>query len=151
VATGHATLYWDTGLSDVLAKLSAGRYLAGDVGVTVDLSRVFQNGVRMGGFFTKTNASAQQFGEGSFDKGIYVSIPFDAMMTRSNSSVGYVLWQPLIRDGGAKLERAVQLYDLTGLLDKRTLQYKSAELGNEIAVPSQKKTGFGSKPGGMDW
>jgi Exopolysaccharide biosynthesis protein YbjH len=151
VDTGHATLYWDTGLSDVLAKLSAGRYLAGDAGVTVDLSRVFQNGVRMGGFITKTNASAQQFGEGSFDKGIYVSIPFDAMMTRSNSSVGYVLWQPLIRDGGAKLEREVQLYDLTGLLDKRTLQYKPAELGNEIAVPSQKKIGFGSEPGGTDW
>jgi Exopolysaccharide biosynthesis protein YbjH/Capsule biosynthesis GfcC len=151
VDTGHATLYWDTGLSDVLAKLSAGRYLAGDLGVTVDLSRVFQNGVRMGGFFTKTNATAQQFGEGSFDKGIYVSIPFDAMMTRSNSSVANVLWQPLIRDGGAKLEREVRLYDMTELLDKRTLQYMPAKLGNEIAVPSQKKTGFGSKPGGTEW
>jgi hypothetical protein len=151
VDTGHATLYWDTGLSDVLAELSAGRYLAGDVGVTVGLSRVFQNGVRMGGFLTKTNVSAQQFGEGSFDKGIYVSIPFEAMMTKSDSSVGNILWQPLIRDGGAKLEREVRLYDLTGLLDKRTLQYKPAELGNEIAVPSQKKIGFGSEPGGTDW
>ena len=149
--TGHATLYWDTGLSDVLAELSAGRYLAGDAGVTVGLSRVFQNGVRMGGFLTKTNVSAQQFGEGSFDKGIYVSIPFEAMMTKSDSSVGNILWQPLIRDGGAKLERAVRLYDMTELLDKRTLQYMPAELGNEIAVPSQKKIGFGSKPDGTDW
>lgn len=151
INTGHATLYWDTGLSDVLVKLSAGRYLAGDAGMTVDLSRVFKNGVRMGGFFTKTNVSAQQFGEGSFDKGIYVSIPFDALLTKSNNSVGYILWQPLIRDGGAKLEREVQLYDMTKLLDERTLQYMPAELGNEIAVPSQKKTGFGSKPGGTDW
>jgi len=151
VDTGHATLYWDTGLSDVLAELSAGRYLAGDAGVTVGLSRVFQNGVRMGGFLTKTSVSAQQFGEGSFDKGIYVSIPFEAMMTKSDSSVGNILWQPLIRDGGAKLERAVRLYDMTELLDKRTLQYMPAELGNEIAVPSQKKIGFGSKPDGTDW
>ena len=38
--TGHATLYWDTGWNDVVAKVSAGRYLAGDLGVTMDLSEV---------------------------------------------------------------------------------------------------------------
>jgi hypothetical protein len=40
---------------------------------------------------------------------------------------------------------------MTELLDKRTLQYMPAKLGKEIAVPSQKKTGFGSKPGGTEW
>src|SRR3970040_807650 len=34
VATGHATTYWDTGWNNVQATLSAGRYLAGDKGVT---------------------------------------------------------------------------------------------------------------------
>ena len=86
VATGHATLYWDTGWNNVMANLSAGRYLAKDVGVTVQLSRVFQNGVTIGGFFTKTNMSAATFGEGSFDKGVYVSVPFDAFLTRSSST-----------------------------------------------------------------
>lgn len=139
IETGHATLYWDTGWNDVLANLSAGRYLAGDTGVTVELSRVFQNGVRFGGYFTKTNVSAQQFGEGSFDKAIYVSIPFDAMLTKSTAKIGHFIWKPLIRDGGAKLGREVQLYDMTKLLDGRALQYRPAELGNHIVIPSQRQ------------
>jgi hypothetical protein len=143
IETGHATLYWDTGWNDVLAKLSTGRYLAGDVGVTVDLSRVFQNGVRLGGYFTKTNVSAQQFGEGSFDKAIYVNIPFDAMLTKSSSKTAYLIWKPLIRDGGAKLNREVQLYDMTQLLDERALQYHSADLDNQIPIPSQHKLSWG--------
>lgn len=126
VLTGHGTLYWDTGWQDVLATLSAGRYLAGDIGVTVDLSKVFRNGVRVGAFFTKTNVSAQQFGEGSFDKGIYLSIPFDAFMTKSSDTVGNFLWKPLTRDGGAKLDRAVALYDLTSVRGDRTLIFEPA-------------------------
>ncbi len=127
VLTGHGTMYWDTGWQNVLATVSAGRYLAGDMGATFDLSRVFRNGARIGAFFTKTNVSAQQFGEGSFDKGIYFSIPFDAMLTKSSDSVGSFLWKPLTRDGGAILDRAVLLYDLTNARSDRTLQYEPAE------------------------
>lgn len=123
VTTGNATLYWDTGWNDVRATLSAGRYLAGDTGGTIQLERIFRNGVSMGGFITKTNVSAQQFGEGSFNKGIFVNIPFDAMLTRSSSSIAHFYWQPLIRDGGVMLDRQVQLYDLTKLLDERAMQY----------------------------
>lgn len=123
VTTGNLTLYWDTGWNDVRATLSAGRYLAGDAGGTMQLERIFQNGVSMGGFVTKTNVSAQQFGEGSFNKGIFITIPFDAMMTRSSGSTATFLWQPLIRDGGAMLDRQLRLYDMTRLLDARAAQY----------------------------
>jgi hypothetical protein len=138
VGTGHATLYWDTGWNDVSANISAGRYLAGDTGVTVVMSRVFQNGISFGGYFTKTNVSAEQFGEGSFDKGLYVIIPFDAMLTKSGSKSGLLAWHPLVRDGGAKLQREVPLYDMTNVLDKRTLEYKSVDPENYIPVPSQR-------------
>jgi membrane-associated phospholipid phosphatase len=111
--TGHVSLYWDTGIQDIQATLQAGRYLARDVGVTVDLARVFDNGVKMGAWFTKTDMSAKEFGEGSFDKGIYVDIPFDAMMTSSSSSIANLIWQPLLRDGGARLNRSVTLDELT--------------------------------------
>ncbi len=144
VLTGHATLYWDTGWNNVMAKLSAGQYLAGDKGFTVDLSRVFDNGVKMGGYFTKTNVSAQQFGEGSFDKGIYFQIPFDAMLTKSSDITGTMLWQPLIRDGGAKLYREVQLYDLTSARDDRTLRYKVAPPADEFTVPEDLPNGIQS-------
>jgi hypothetical protein len=115
VNTGHATLYWNTGWQDIVAKLSVGQYLAADRGGTVDLARQFANGVRIGAFMTRTNVSAAQFGEGSFDKGIYVSIPFDVMMTRSSSSIADLIWRPLTRDGGAKLNRGFELFDLTSL------------------------------------
>ncbi len=113
VVTGHASVYWDTGIDDINATLHAGRYLAGDIGVTLDVSRSFSNGVRMGAFATKTNVSAAQFGEGSFDKGIYVDIPFDAMMTRSSTSFASIMYHPLLRDGGAMLDRQFTLYDMT--------------------------------------
>jgi len=118
VNTGHGTLYWDTGWNDINAKISAGQYLAGDRGVTVDLSRRFSNGVVVGAYATKTNVSAAQFGEGSFDKGIYVSFPFDAILPRSSNTSGTILWQPLLRDGGAKLARAQSLYYMTNQMDR---------------------------------
>ena len=48
VSTGHASIYWDTGWNQVLAKLSIGQYLAKDKGATLDLSRTFNTGVTMG-------------------------------------------------------------------------------------------------------
>lgn len=113
VATGHATLYWDTGIQDILATVSAGRYLAGDIGITLDLAKVFPNGVQMGAWATKTNVSAKEFGEGSFDKGIYLRVPFDAMLSFSTGTVANLIWNPLTRDGGAKLGRMVKLEELT--------------------------------------
>jgi hypothetical protein len=113
VVTGHVTAYVDTGIQHVLAKISYGRYLAGDTGTTIDLSRVFDNGVRMGAYATFTNVSRAQFGEGSFDKGIYITVPFDLMLPRSTQQQSVFLWQPLMRDGGAKLQRDYGLYDMT--------------------------------------
>lgn len=115
--TGHATIYWDTGWKDVNAKISVGQYLAGDKGVTLDLSRRFKNGVEMGVFATKTNVTAEQFGEGSFDKGIYLTIPFDVLLTKSTGGAANFVWNPLTRDGGAKLKRSATLFELTRLRD----------------------------------
>ena len=113
VTTGHASLYWDTGWHGVTAKISAGQYLAGDRGVTIDIMRRFNNGFVLGAYATKTNVSSEQFGEGGFDKGIYVSIPMDAILPRSTKFSLNFLWNPLTRDGGARLARNHSLYDLT--------------------------------------
>ncbi|MDR9439317.1 MAG: YjbH domain-containing protein [Halomonas sp.] len=110
--TGHATAYVDTGLEDILAQVSVGRYLAGDVGTTLDLSREFDSGVRVGAWGTWTDAD-EAFGEGGFDKGLYLSIPFDALFTRSSRDRARIDWRPLTRDGGARLDRRHNLYDLT--------------------------------------
>jgi hypothetical protein len=110
--TGHATAYVETGIEDILAKVSVGRYLAGDVGTTLDFSREFDSGVNVGAWGTWTDAG-DAFGEGGFDKGLYLSIPFDAFFTRSSRDRATIAWRPLTRDGGAQLERSHTLYDLT--------------------------------------
>ena len=87
------------------AKISYGEYLAGDEGVTIDLSRSFANGTKFGIFASFTDVSTEQFGEGSFDKGIYFNIPvFGNLINYS--------WRPLTKDPGAKLNRKNTLHDL---------------------------------------
>ncbi len=113
VATGHVTLYAKTGFEGVLAQVKMGRYLAGDLGTTIDLSREFRNGVRIGAYATFTDVSSQQFGEGSFDKGMYVLLPLDLLLPTRTRSVANLTYSPLTRDGGARLNRRYTLYDLT--------------------------------------
>ena len=86
-------------------KISAGEYLAGDVGYTIEFSRTFYNGVYFGGFATFTDVSTDQFGEGSFDKGIFFNIPIYGNL------VNYT-WRPLTKDPGAKLNRRHTLHGL---------------------------------------
>lgn len=134
VTTGNVTLYWDTGWNGVRVDLSVGQYLAKDRGATLDISRVFRNGVTIGAYATKTNVTSKQFGEGSFDKGIYVTIPFDALFTRSTGGVAAIRWSPLTRDGGAKLARQFTLYDITDKSNPRNLWFApplAAQMGPE--------------------
>ena len=86
-------------------KISAGEYLAGDVGSTIEFSRTFSSGVKFGAFATFTDVSTEQFGEGSFDKGIFFNIPI------FGNSIAYT-WRPLTKDPGAKLVRRNSLHDL---------------------------------------
>ena len=62
-----------------------------------------------------------QYGEGSFDKGLYVLIPFDAFFVRHSDSVANMLFTPLIRDGGDMLMRKYKLYDMTRTRDSNAL------------------------------
>lgn len=136
--TGHASLYWQTPWHDINMVLSAGQYLAQDRGVTLGVSRTFRNGVTMGAFATKTNVSAAQFGEGSFNKGVYWSIPLDAMMPSSSRQVATFHWVPLTRDGGAMLNRPLQLMGGTSLLDPRQYTQKPAPRPDDERLPDDR-------------
>jgi len=104
--TGHLNFYYrNYGRIPFDAKISYGEYLAGDEGLTIDLSRSFSNGTKFGIFASFTDVSTDDFGEGSFDKGIYFNIPvFGNLINYS--------WRPLTKDPGAKLNRKHSLYDL---------------------------------------
>ena len=103
--------YWDTGYYDYLAQLDYGKYLAGDIGSTLTLTRNFKNGWKAGGFFTLTNASFASFGEGSFDKGIFFTIPLNPFIPyETRGSFGETI-RPIQGDGGARLEVEGRLYN----------------------------------------
>lgn len=111
--TGHASVYYQPyWFPNTLLRISAGQYLAEDKGVTVDFSKQFDSGVIVGAFATKTNLSAEEYGEGSFTKGFYVSVPFDLMTIKSTHSRATISWMPLTRDGGQTLGRKYSLYDV---------------------------------------
>lgn len=109
VLTGHASAYMDLGRG-FLGQVDVGRYLAGDYGATFSLDRTFDNGWSVGGFFTLTNVSAEDFGEGSFDKGIRFSIPVGWFLgTTGKQGVGTTI-RPIQRDGGQRLDVPGRLY-----------------------------------------
>ncbi|MCM0147586.1 YjbH domain-containing protein [Photobacterium galatheae] len=114
--TGHTTLYYQpqwSFLPNTLMKLSAGRYLTEDVGVTFDFSKQFDSGIIAGAFVTLTNLSAEEYGEGSYNKGFYISIPYDLMTIKPSRNRATISWLPLTRDGGQMLNRKYQLYNIT--------------------------------------
>ncbi|MGE8288201.1 MAG: YjbH domain-containing protein [Stenotrophomonas sp.] len=118
VVTGHLNVHYAWGNDrDVQASVHAGRYLARDWGATLSLQRNFRNGVKMGAYATRTDVSSEAFGEGSFDKGIFVALPFDLLLPRSTRAEARFHWNPLYRDGGARLARSTDLYRITADAD----------------------------------
>ena len=110
VVTGHVSAYAQLG-GGFEAQLDVGRYLAGDIGATLSIDRDFANGWRLGVFATKTNVSAAEFGEGSFDKGIRLSVPLTFLTGQPNQNIYNVTIRPIQRDGGARLDVRNRLYE----------------------------------------
>ena len=109
--TGHVTLYYASPWYNLNFLLSAGRYLAGDQGITVQATRRFASGIEVGAFFTNTNVSSAQFGEGSFDKGIIIRMPLGfTLPTNTQNEFGMII-RPVQRDGGQKLDGGSMLYE----------------------------------------
>ena len=102
VATGHLSLYADLPVWDLYAVLRGGRYLAGDWGGTVEIGRRFRSGIEIGGFATFTNVPFGRFGEGSFDKGIYLRFPLQLLGQETAARAAAVV-RPVVRDGGQRL------------------------------------------------
>ena len=101
--TGFASLYYASPIYNFDLAIHAGRYLAKDKGYTVEIRRSFDNGFSIGAFATFTGLSASDFGEGSFDKGLFFKIPFNSF-TKNNTRFNYTTTlRSLTRDGGQRL------------------------------------------------
>ncbi len=111
--TGHLGFYFDMPYQ-IRSQILVGKYLAGDKGATLDLSRRFKSGFTLGIFATKTDLSAEEFGEGSFDKGFYISVPTQLFYSDFRSGVISFGLHPLTKDGGAILNKHNSLIGILG-------------------------------------
>ena len=102
--TAFASIYWASPFYNFDVAMHAGKYLAKDVGATLEVRRTFTNGWMVGLWATKTDVSSEDFGEGSFDKGMFFKIPFDRLFGRNTRSGYSARIRPIQRDGGQRLE-----------------------------------------------
>jgi len=128
VLTGHISIYYASPWYDLNFAVRAGQYLAGDRGLTFEATRRFSTGVEIGAFVTRTNVSAAQFGEGSFDKGIIIRIPLGWISPiETQAQLGMEL-RPIQRDGGQRLQGDTTLYDWS----RRTSEDGMERTGGQI-------------------
>lgn len=125
--SGYYYPQWDF-LQDLMIQVDVGQFLAGDVGTQLNVSKQFKSGVIAGAYASFTDLSAEEFGEGSFTKGFYISIPFDIMTVKPSNNRANFSWQPLTRDGGQKLGRKYSLIELT---DERNPWYQRPNTSDE--------------------
>jgi hypothetical protein len=126
--TGFLSLYYAV-TPEYDLRLDLGQYLGGDRGGTLAVERRFANGWRIGAYATQTNVSYADFGEGSFDKGIYFTIPLELITGRATTERAEVTIQPILRDGGARLNLGPSLYEAVrpgqaGDLERDWLSFK---------------------------
>ena len=104
VLTGHISAYWATPYYNFDIAIHAGQYLAEDVGATFEARRTFRNGWQIGVWATLTNVPFEEFGEGSFDKGMYFQVPLDGLFGSRTRSTFSTRMRPIQRDGGQRLD-----------------------------------------------
>jgi len=104
VLTGHVSAYWATPWYNYDVAVHVGRYLAKDLGATIEVRRTFDNGWVVGAFATFTDVSAADFGEGSFDKGIFFRVPLDQILPGNTRASYSNTIRSIQRDGGQSLQ-----------------------------------------------
>ena len=79
-------------------------------------------------FFYLTDAGFQDFGEGSFDKGIFLTIPYNSILPyQTTGSVSETI-KPIQGDGGARLTVNDRLYKLVNDKSKKSLKTNWARI-----------------------
>lgn len=91
-------------------KVSAGQFLARDKGVRLEMGRTFLSGLRVGLWYTFTNANDVVNGSRYYDKGFSITMPLDLFMNQSSRTrVGYAM-SAWLRDCGARANTGKALY-----------------------------------------
>lgn len=91
-------------------KVNLGQFLAYDKGIRVEGGRTFASGLRVGLWYTMTNAGDIVNGSRYYDKGFSITLPLDIFLNKSSRTrIGYSM-SAWLRDCGAVGSTGKQLY-----------------------------------------
>lgn len=152
--TGLASLHYRLGRG-MTATARAGRFLAQDVGVRLEVKRRFASGFELGAWYTRTNANdttgpAAAEGGSYDDKGVFASFAFESMLPRDTRTRGAISLAAWGRDPGQMVVSPGDVYGLIesplryNLLDGNGLA-QLADVDDDPRLPSL-GTGFLDRP-----
>lgn len=123
VLTGHVTGYYEWQDEDITLSLSAGRYLAGDMGATFQIDNRFMSGAKLSAFITATNAQdLDAYGaKSNFYSGLSITVPFGSVPYMPDGSSARLSAVPFGRNTGQKLDIPERLHDVSEPLSYRHL------------------------------
>lgn len=112
----------------VTGTVRAGRFLAKDEGVRVEVKRRFASGFEVGAWYTVTNgndiASPGSPSNPYYDKGIFMAMPLDTLLTYDTQAVAGFALAPWTRDVG---QMVVSPGDLARIVERPTVQMHSRD------------------------
>ncbi|HET7773052.1 MAG TPA: YjbH domain-containing protein [Burkholderiaceae bacterium] len=119
--TGYASLHMRLPY-DMLASVRAGRFLAKDEGARFELKRRFASGITMGVWYTHTNGrditNPGTPDKPYQDKGIFISMPLNLLLTRDSAAIANFSLAPWTRDVGQMVSQSA---DLVGMFERSML------------------------------
>jgi hypothetical protein len=91
-------------------KVAVGQFLARDKGIRVEGGRTFSSGLRVGLWYTLTNANDRVNGSRYYDKGFSITMPLDLFLNKSSRTRINYSMAAWLRDCGAISATGKQLY-----------------------------------------
>ncbi|MEO8164337.1 MAG: YjbH domain-containing protein [Betaproteobacteria bacterium] len=114
--TALAAFHYRLPYYGLTGTVRAGRFLARDNGVRVEVKRRFASGFELGAWYTVTDGrditTPGTPDKPYYDKGIYGSIPLTAMLTRDTQVTSAFSLSPWTRDVGQMVQSPGDLYEL---------------------------------------
>ena len=108
-------IYYSIPQIDVTLHAQYGRFMAGDRGWLLDVSREFDTGVVVGFWYSFTDTDEfTGFNKGYHEKGVFLSLPVSMFLDRDSSLRYHYALSPWTRDVAATVSHWQTLYGLGG-------------------------------------
>lgn len=113
--TGHLNLNYDIPDTDITAFAKVGQFIGGDRGINTGAQMQLDNGIKIKGFVSLTNAKDQDAfnSDRNIYAGIQLALPLGNIPYVPQGSEARIKLEPIGRDDAAMIDKPVALYDVT--------------------------------------